>query len=243
MIGVVVRRNGTASRTESYVTITAHYYEGWELKSAILQTRAMPERHTGENLSNVLKAAVESWGIADKVQVCVHDNASNIVLAHTRFLDWESHRCFAHTLQLAINDGFTEVQAISRAVGAAAHLVAHFNQSTVATEALKARQRPRDLVEKDHRLIQYCKTRWNSICDMFERLLEQRWAVSAVLSDRNITSLSLARTLELTDDNWHIIEEILPVLLALKKGTTAVCGEKSVSISTVYPITSTLLSR
>ena len=40
----------TALTTESYVTITAHYFDGWVVKSAILQTRAMPERHTAKNM-------------------------------------------------------------------------------------------------------------------------------------------------------------------------------------------------
>jgi len=230
----------TGLTTESYVTITAHYFEGWDVKSAVLQTRAMPERHTAENMANVLQAAVESWGIADKVDVCVHDNATNIVLANSQYTKWESHRCFAHTLQLAINDGFKLV-AISSAVGAAARLVSHFHHSTVATVALKRKQHDQNL--PDHRLIQHVKTRWNSIYDMFERLLEQRWAVAAVLSDREVTKLSDARTLELADANWHVMEELLPVLHSLKIATTKVSGEKEVSISVVYPITATLLSR
>ena len=231
----------TGLTTESYVTITAHYFEDWTVKSAILQTRAMPERHTAENMATVLQAAVDSWGIANKVDVLVHDNATNIVSANSRYLAWESHRCFAHTLQLAINDGFNEVGAITSAVGAAARLVSHFHHSTVATQALKKKQQDQNL--PDHRLIQHVKTRWNSTYDMFERVLEQRWAITAVLSDREVTKLSEARTLEPVDANWHIMEEMLPVLRSLKCATTAVCGEKDVSISTVYPITATLLSR
>lgn len=56
---------------------------------------------------------------------------------------------------------------------------------------------------------------------MFERLLEQRWAVCAALSDRSVIKLSDARTLELTDDRWIVMEEVLPVLHLLKCATTA----------------------
>ena len=42
----------------------------------------------------------------------------------------------------------------------------------------------------------FSKTRWNSVCDMFERLMEQRWAVTAVLSDRTVTKIQNARTLD-----------------------------------------------
>ncbi|KAK5910468.1 hypothetical protein CesoFtcFv8_004300 [Champsocephalus esox] len=94
-----------------------------------------------------------------------------------------------------------------------------------------------------HRLIQYCRTRWNSIYDMFDRLLEQRWAVAAVLSDRSVTTLSDARTLDLADDSWIVMEEMLPVLRSLKCATTALCGESGVSSSMIYPVTATLLTK
>ena len=67
----------TALTTESYVTVTVHFFSDWVLQSAILQTRSMPERHTAENMAHVLQAAVDNWGIAGKVAACVHDNASN----------------------------------------------------------------------------------------------------------------------------------------------------------------------
>uniref|UniRef100_A0A8C5GJC3 BED-type domain-containing protein n=1 Tax=Gouania willdenowi TaxID=441366 RepID=A0A8C5GJC3_GOUWI len=199
----------TALTTESYVTVTAHYFEDWKMKTALLQTRAMPERHTAENLANVLGAAAEDWGIADKIVACVHDNATNVTVATSRHLEWESHRCFAHTLQLAVNDGF-KLNSIANVVGGASRLVSHFHHSTVASEALKKKQAIQ--LKEPHRLIQYVKTRWNSIHDMFERLLEQRWTIAAVLSDREVTKLSDARTLDLTDANWHTMEELLPVL-------------------------------
>jgi hypothetical protein len=230
----------TALTTESYVTVTVHFFSDWVLQSAILQTRSMPERHTAENMAHVLQAAVDHWGIAGKVAACVHDNASNILLANSRYLEWESHRCFAHTLQLAINDGF-KLGSVSTVVGGASRLVSHFHHSTVATEALKGKQAEQNLPQ--HRLIQHVKTRWNSIYDMFERLLEQRWALAAVLSDRGFTKLTDARTLELADASWHVMEELLPVLKSLKCATTALCGETELSISMVHPITATLLSR
>ncbi|KAK5883122.1 hypothetical protein CesoFtcFv8_019485 [Champsocephalus esox] len=78
---------------------------------------------------------------------------------------------------------------------------------------------------------------------MFDRLLEQRWAVAAVLSDRSVTTLSDARTLDLADDSWIVMEEMLPVLRSLKCTTTALCGESGVSSSMIYPVTATLLTK
>ncbi|KAL7855067.1 hypothetical protein SRHO_G00172570 [Serrasalmus rhombeus] len=98
------------------------------------------------------------------------------------------------TWGLSVSDGFAAA-GVSRAIVAAGRLVKHFHHSTIATKALEEKQQQMSL--PPHRLIQSCKTRWNSVCDMFQRLVEQRWAVSAVLSDRSVTKLADARTLEL----------------------------------------------
>ncbi|KAJ8375608.1 hypothetical protein SKAU_G00061880 [Synaphobranchus kaupii] len=230
----------TALTTESYLTITCYFVAEGKMVSAVLQTRAMEERHTAENLAEHLKAATQEWGLVGKVIACVHDNATNMVVANHRLLEWESVPCFAHTLQLAINDGF-KATAISRLIAACARLGGHFHHSTVATVALRKKQEQQELPR--HKLIQLCKTRWNSVNDMLERLHEQRWAVTAVLSERTVTKLGDAKTLELTDDNWQTIENILPVLNSLKTATTALCGEAYVPVSMVYPVTISLLNR
>ncbi|KAK1897841.1 Zinc finger BED domain containing protein 1 [Dissostichus eleginoides] len=129
------------------------------------------ERHTAENLAEGLRSATESWGILEKVTACVHDNASNVTLANNEYLDWDSSPCYAHTLQLAINDGF-KLKPIHHIVAGASRLVSHFHHSTVATQALCQKQVDQTL--PDHRLIQYCRTRWNSIYDMFDRTPNQR---------------------------------------------------------------------
>lgn len=176
----------TALTTESYVTVTCHWLEDWDMKSAILMTKSVPGRHTAENLAACLKEAVDQWGLNGKVIACVHDNASNIVAANSpERVDWASVHCYAHTLQLAINDTFKVY--VYRVICAAGRLVQHFSHSTVACKALEAKQDQMQLPK--HKLIQSCKTRWNSVVDMFERLIEQRWAVTAVLSDRTVTKL------------------------------------------------------
>ncbi|KAJ8353269.1 hypothetical protein SKAU_G00208360 [Synaphobranchus kaupii] len=123
---------------------------------------------------------------------------------------------------------------------AAGKLVKHFHHSTPATKALEAKQQQMRL--PTHRLIQSCKTRWNSVCEMFDRLVEQRWAVNAVLSDRTVTKLQDARVLELKDEYWQLMEDIAPVLAALKCATTVMSAETEVSISNTYPITFRLIN-
>ncbi|XP_075753123.1 chromodomain-helicase-DNA-binding protein 2 isoform X4 [Pelodiscus sinensis] len=228
-----------ALTTESYMTVTCHYIENWELRSAVLQTESLIERQTAENLAAQLNTVVERWGLAGRVLACVHDNANNIMLANTpKYVAWESINCFAHTLQLAINDGFS-VSCVDHAVTAASKLVAHFHHSPAARKALERKQT--QLRVQQHPLIQSCKTCLNSVCDMFERLSEQRWAITAVLSDSTVTKQPDIRMLQLHDEHWQFIEDILPVLSALNCATTAMSAEQSASISNIYPICNSLL--
>lgn len=60
---------------------------------------------------------------------------------------------------------------------------------------------------------------------------EQRWAVTAVLSDGTVTKLQDARVLELKDEYWQLLEDMVPVLGALKCATTIMSAEREVSTS------------
>lgn len=155
----------TSMNTESYITVTCHHIDpDWQVKSAVLPTQSMPVRHTADNLSEKLNQAVEAWGLNGRVVACVHDNARNIVAANspTR-VNWHSVPCFAHTLQLAINDGFPTY--INRVIVAANRLVQHSNHSNTANKALAAKQKQMQL--PSHKLIRSCKTRGNSVYEMF----------------------------------------------------------------------------
>ncbi|KAK0131243.1 Zinc finger BED domain-containing protein 1 [Merluccius polli] len=69
----------TSRATESYVTITVHHItDEWKLESCVLQTRAMYDSHTGENIAALLKEAVAEWQLDTKDPVLVTDNAANM---------------------------------------------------------------------------------------------------------------------------------------------------------------------
>jgi len=56
-------------------------------------------------------------------------------------------------------------------------------------------QKAMDANKTTMKLIQYCKTRWNSVYDMFQPVVELHWpmTLTAVLSDRNIVKLAVNR--------------------------------------------------
>lgn len=53
-----------------------------------------------------------------------------------------------------------------------------------------------------HKQIQDVSTRWNSIYYMVERLLEQRWPVTATLSDPWVTPSSF----DMKPDQWVLLD-------------------------------------
>ena len=227
----------TSIQNIAYMCVTVHWLTpDWHLRSAIMQTQEMGEKHTGQNLSVRLIDAAREWGIAEsQIAATVHDNGANINLAMDLLDTWPDQRCFAHTLQLAISSGL-KITAIERMLGAARRLAAHFKRSTVSSEAL--RQKQIALGSKNDEVLEVivdCATRWNSTLDMLERLLKLRWAIGAVLSDPTFTKVSQASTLEMTDDNWGLLKALVPILQPLKRVTTMSSGQSYPSVSAIYP--------
>ena len=75
---------------------------------------------------------------------------------------------------------------------------------------------------------------------MYERLLEQRWAIYAVLHDEQGTQ-SQYKHLYLKEDQWKLPEHLVVVLKPLQVATTALCESDIVSVSLVYPVINGLL--
>lgn len=64
------------------MSMTAHFIEDWEIKSACLQTSYFPRDHTGEHIAEALKDALLCWKLEEKRLVAVTmDNRANIVKA------------------------------------------------------------------------------------------------------------------------------------------------------------------
>lgn len=222
--------------SQSFSTVTGHFISrNWKLESVVLSTKHEPEDHTAENLQKSLDSVLQEFKIENKAICCVHDNATNISRAASgsAFLKFDLN-CVAHCLQLSINKGLNSNQQIQTTIGAASRLVAHFKHSYKATGYLATKQQ--QLKVEQHKLIQRNNTRWNSTYDMFKRLLEQRWPICAVLSDRHATKLSDARTLELKDEHWRIMEDLIAFLQPLKVATTQLSQDSHVSLSLVVPI-------
>ena len=139
-------------------------------------------------------------------------------------------------LVCGINDEHKQRRLLSkRLTGAARKLVGHFKHSALAMSSLKEKQKALNVPE--HTLIQDVVTRWNSTYFMLDRLLEERWAIYGVLHDETVSKSDHER-LDLTNEQWELISQLMVVLKPLQVATTTLCEEHNVSVSLVYPVVS-----
>ncbi|KAK7883828.1 hypothetical protein WMY93_026951 [Mugilogobius chulae] len=228
-------------RMEAYMTVTAHCINAdWEMQSVVLETKQMEETHTGDNIAARLCQVADSYQIQQDMRVAVvTDNAANMVLSVDVLKDsgqWpevQLVRCAGHTLQLCVNSAIKQ-DPVARTVGAARHLVAHFKKGHKAKTGLKEKQEQQRVPQ--HELIQDVATRWNSTCYMLERLLEQRWPITAVLSDPNYTKRSDSSTLDMTTEQWNIAQDVTDVLKPIITLTELLSQENNASISATFPM-------
>jgi len=75
---------------------------------------------------------------------------------------------------------------------------------------------------------------------MFQRLVEQRWAIHAVFYDEHGTQ-SQYKHLHLKEELWILMEHMVKVLEPLQIATTALC--EVVSCTLVYPVVNELLKK
>jgi hypothetical protein len=75
---------------------------------------------------------------------------------------------------------------------------------------------------------------------MVERLLEQRWPVSSVLSDADVTDAS-KRYLDMKPEDWLMLERLTAVLKPFKVATQYLSGDLYVSMSSLMPVITGLL--
>ena len=218
----------TSHATESYMTVAAHFVNNeYELKSYVLQTRELDERHTAEHLAKELENCALEWGL-NKPTV-VSDNASNILKA-VKILNWRSVPCLAHTINLAAKTGL-RVNFVSKLLAKSRDIVGYFKRNAYATSTLHKKQSL--LQMKELNLIQDVDTRWNSTYDMLERLLNQTAPIHATFAESDIRR---DRSVLLTTDEQPSAEELLIVLKELKTATTIVCDQKTPSISMILPV-------
>ncbi|KAI2648672.1 E3 SUMO-protein ligase ZBED1 [Labeo rohita] len=227
----------TSRATEAFVTITCHYVdEEWELMSHVLQTRAMHKSHTGSNIAELLKAALEEWDLVSKDPAIVTDNAANMSVA-AELAGMLHFRCFAHTLNLASQRAL-KLPAVARLLGHVRRISTFLKRSITASHVLRQKQKLLELPE--HKLITDVVTRWNSAHDMLERFLEQQPAVSAALLSNELRKTE-KEVCTLCESDITSAEEMVDAMKPMKIATLVMSKESSPTLSVVAPLHAQLI--
>ena len=120
------------------LSLTVHWLDAsYSPHSAMLQAKNFHGSHTGDAISAAIKAMLDQWHIPlTKVHVILRDNASNMKKAMAT-MGMRSLGCFAHTLQLVVNEGLLSQRSVSDAIASCRQIVGHFKHSPLAYSRLR----------------------------------------------------------------------------------------------------------
>ncbi|XP_026480145.1 zinc finger BED domain-containing protein 4-like [Ctenocephalides felis] len=213
----------TSRVTEAYVAVTGHYItDNYNLKTVLLGCCQFEGAHTSENLAIEIQTILDNWKLLQKVNFAISDNANNMKKAIKDILKIKHYGCFAHTINLIVNDGLklikSEIDIIKKIVG-------HFRRSVTACEKLQKYQ----MQQYGHtkKLIQDVETRWNSTFYMVKRFVEVEESIRMTMSvlDANLPSL--------TSEMWKMLPQLCLILKPFEDITTTVSGENYLTGSLV----------
>ncbi|XP_072400484.1 zinc finger BED domain-containing protein 4-like [Diabrotica undecimpunctata] len=222
----------TSANNESFIAITGHFIDDkFQMRSILLECDLFEGSHTGTNLSKTLIDVANSWGLQKKVILAVSDNAANIkkAIANT---GWEHFGCFAHTLNLTVQDALKLAQGILIKVKT---IVAHFKRSNKAIKMLFDTQ-IKNGVNIPLKVIQDVPTRWNSTYHIVERFVDLEKSLRSTLGllDDSLPTIS--------GEEWTILKELCQILEPFADATNCVSGENYMSASLVIVLTRGLLN-
>ncbi|XP_017330427.1 E3 SUMO-protein ligase ZBED1-like [Ictalurus punctatus] len=187
-----------------------------------------PEDHTGEAIAAGPTDALASWGLSEERQVCITTDSGTNIIKAAELNRWRRLQCFGYRLNSAIEKVHQD-KRVDRAVGVCKKVVAAFSYSWKKKWDLAAAQEEYHLPQ--HKLISETPTRWGSRQQMVRRVLEQKRAITEVLSKDKKT-----RSLVPTWQDVDVLESIDAALSPLLEFTNALSGESHVSVSFLKPV-------
>lgn len=137
---------------------------------------------------------------------------------------------------MCVSENGLKDQRVTRAVRVCKNIVSAFSYSWKKKKALMKVQQELNLPQ--HKLKTACVTRWGSMQMMIARVLEQRKAITQVLSEDK-----KSRHLVPSWADLDVLEAVSKALSPLMEFTDALSGEEYVTISFVKPVLHILNSR
>ena len=169
----------TSQNVESFMAVTAHYIDrNYKFKTVLLQCSNLPGNHTAVVLADELKKILTDWNLINKVIFAVSDNSSAIVKALEDILQWKHYGCYAHKLNLIVQNAVLKME---KTLSNVKKIVAYYRRSAIATDKLLKYQSAHGSCHPK-RLKQDVPTRWNSLFYMLERFTELEEAIKATMA-------------------------------------------------------------
>ncbi|CAG9840716.1 unnamed protein product [Diabrotica balteata] len=182
----------------------------------------LPNSHTISE--TMIPAEYETCFKKAKKEMKKLDNAANIKKAIQVELGWKFFGCFAHTLNLIVQDALA-LPAIKN-VEKVKIIVSHFRRSASANTKLNSFQKQFG-IDPPKKLIQEVVTRRSSTFYMLQRIVQLENPVRSVLG------LLDDRLPLLEADQWILIKELCEVLTHFEEATKSISGETYISASLV----------
>lgn len=217
----------TSLASESYISVTCHFIdENFQLKNAILHTKKLDSRHTGENMANALSEIFTEWNIQKKISCIVTDNAAN-ALKMCQILKIKNLPCFAHSLNLVVQDNL-DMPVVKDTIKKCKEIVTFIKNSNIAADTF---QKEQETCDKQYKLIQEVKTRWNSTLYMLKRIVDTADALNrTLLKSKKAPS-------PITAEEMIILKDLIKCLDIFEDATNKVSGATYVTVSLIIPIT------
>ena len=228
----------TSTAQDAYMAVTAHFLsEDFTINDYCLNVRHMPQSHDAKNIADELCSCLGEW-IPDYEEkllqiYTVTDNAANVKAAMRRLSPEKikSMFCFAHTLQLVVNDAVGAFPEFGRVIKKAKVIVNHFHKS--AKDSHKLTEIQKTLNIKQHKLKNESPTQWNSLYYLMDRIVEQRQAVTVVLASNDKVN-------NLRNHEWKTAESYVKVLKPFEDVTSMMSASRYPTLSMVIPVLNVL---
>jgi len=220
---------------KTFLTVTAHFITAnWELKSCVLDTSAIPESFTEEDIAEAMREILIAWNIQNKIFTIVTDNSETMTEA-VKLLKQEHLSCFAHTLHSLVTNSLAKVDGLADVLQKVKNIVQFFNRDKQSeTFTVQQQETPETRQSQPKKLISDVKNRWNSSFYMLQRYLELHALVSTALN------LLEKEEMIITTEESEVLSSVVIALQPLEEVTRELCFEKTTPVSKIIPIINVL---
>ncbi|KAK9057108.1 hypothetical protein SSX86_024475 [Deinandra increscens subsp. villosa] len=219
----------TSVQNIHYMVVTCHFVDSdFQLHKYILSFVDVPPPYSGVRIYDSLFTCLKEWSIEMKVSTLTVDNATtndvvarklkeSINLQKKLPIDGQLFhvRCSAHILNLLVQDGLSEIQAIIHNVRQSVkHAAASSSRVHTFSELAKRQKLPK------RRLVLDVSTRWNATYAMLSTALEFK-EVFENYADRESSYNTLP-----SNDDWKKVEDVCSFLSLFNEATKIISGSE-----------------